>query len=174
MKYFSLSFKPEKVDYEFYYKDFKKGLLFNQMKKSLFSIIFLLTIFIFTSYGESTTLAFPVVFVFIASIFMPLVYSKKMSFFLLESRQLKKENVYDFYSDHIEIRIGADESSKCTTEKHLKMSGFTAVTESKTNFYFSYMNEKMMIIPKRVLNEETYGMIRNLIDNYFSNVYMTI
>ncbi len=174
MKYFSLSFKPDKIDYDFYYKDFRKGLLLNQLKKSLFSIIFIISLFVFTSSGENVTMVFPVVFIILASVFMPLLYSKKMSFFLLNSRQLKKENVYDFYSDHIEIRIGADESSTSTIEKHLKMSGFTAVTESKTNFYFSYMNEKMMIIPKRVLNEETYGMIRNLIDNYFSNVYMTI
>ena len=54
------------------------------------------------------------------------------------------------------------------------MNGFVSVAESKTNFYFSYMNERILIIPKRVLDGEKYGMIKNLIDNYFSNVYTTV
>ena len=36
------------------------------------------------------------------------------------------------------------------------------------------MNEKMLIIPKRVLDNEKYAMIKNLIENYFSDVYMTV
>lgn len=174
MKYFSLSFKPEKIDYDYYYKDFGKALLLNQFKRALFSLTFIIVMLIFFSASGTATYYVPISFIFIITTFMPIFYSKKMSYFLLDSRQMRKENLYDFYADHIEIKIREDETSKSTTEKHLKMSGFTSVTESKTNFYFSYMNEKMMIIPKRVLDEEKYGMIKNLIDNYFSNVYMAI
>ena len=174
MKYFSLSFKQEKIDYEYYYKDFGKALLFNQIKKSLLSMTFIIVMFFLFASSDTVGYYIPFSFIFIISLIMPLFYAKKMSYFLLDARQMKKMNTYDFYADHIEIHIPADETSKSTTEKHLKMKGFTAVTESKTNFYFSYMNEKTMIIPKRVLDEEKYGMIKNLIENYFSNVYMSI
>lgn len=174
MKYFSLSFRTEKTDYENYYKDFGKAMLLNQIKKSLLPMIFMIVMFFFLASSDTVNYYIPFAVILIISLFMPLFYAKKMSYFLLSARQMKRENVYDFYADHIEIRVPADEISRSTTEKHFKMKGFTAVTESRTNFYFSYMNQKTMIIPKRVLDEEKYTMIKNLIDNYFSNVYMSI
>ena len=174
MKYFSLSFTTEKQDYEFYYKDFGKGLAINQIRKSVLSAVFCLFMIAMLITGETLSYIVPVVFVFIVTCFMPLVYSKKISVSLLDSRSSRKLNRYDFYADHIEIHSLPDEKSASSTEKHLKMNGFTSVAESGTNFYFSYMNEKMLIIPKRVLDAEKYTMIKNLIDNYFSDVYMTV
>ena len=174
MKYFSLSFRTEKTDYENYYRDFGKAMLINQVKKSLIPMVIMIVLFVFLSSYDTMSYYIPFAFFLIISLFMPLFYSKKLSFFLLSSRQMKRENIFDFYADHIEIHVLPDESGRSTTEKHFKMKGFTAVTESKTNFYFSYMNERTMIIPKRVLDEEKYTMIKNLIENYFSNVYLSI
>ena len=174
MKYFSLAFNLQKIDYDFYYKDFRKALILNQLKRSLFTLIFVFVMFMLLITSELSTLMVTLIFILIVTVFIPLVYSRKLSLSLIESRNSKKENRYDFYADHIEIHISADETSKSTAEKHLKMNGFTTVAESRTNFYFSYMNEKMLIIPKRVLDEEKYGMIKNLIDNYFSSVYMKL
>lgn len=174
MKYFSLGFTLEKSDYDFYYKDFGKALLLNQVKRSSFTIIFVIVMFVMLMTTEMSEQIVTLIFILFVSVLAPLFYSRKLSLSLIDSRNSKKENRYDFYADHIEIHISADEKSKGTAEKHLKMNGFTTVAESKANFYFSYMNEKMLIIPKRVLDEEKYGMIKNLIDNYFSNVYMTL
>ena len=104
---------------------------------------------------------------------MPLVYSKRISIDSLLSKYSQNENRYDFYADHIEIHY-SDREGRMTIEKHLEMRGFTAVAESSSNFYFSYKNDRMLIIPKRILDEEKYGMIKNLIKNYFSDIYMAI
>lgn len=174
MKYFSLEFKVDKSDYKAYYKDFGKAILINQIKRSAITIVLMLVMLAMYMSVQTSSLLVTVVFMIIATVTMPLVYAKKLSFSLIESRNSKEANRYDFYADHIEIHVEADEKSKGSLEKHLKMNGFVSVAESKTNFYFSYMNEKMLIIPKRVLDEEKYAMIKNLIDNYFSNVYMSV
>lgn len=174
MKYFSLSFKTEKEDYELYYRDFGKGLIMNQLRKSVISAIFTLVMIVLLITNKTVSYIVPVTFVFIITCFMPLVFSKKISMNFLNTRNSKKENRYDFYADHIEIHTIDDGKSKESIEKHLKMNGFVSVAESGTNFYFFYMNEKMLLIPKRILDAEKYGMIKNLIDNYFSDVYMTV
>lgn len=174
MKYFSLSFKTEKTDYDCYYRDFGKALVINMLRKSVITAIFSLVLIAMLITGETVSYIVPVVFIFIINVFMPLVFSKKISTSLLDSRSSKRENRYDFYADHIEIHSESDEKSGTSSERHLKMNGFTSVSESSTNFYFSYMNERMLIIPKRVLDNEKYGMIKNLINNYFSDVYMTV
>ncbi len=174
MKYFSLVFNLKKEDYDAYYKEFGKVLLFNQLKRSAITLIFMAVMVAMYFSLQTAGLIATVVFIAFLSVVMPLIYSKKLSTSLLQSKSNKKLNSYDFYADHIEIHIDADETSKASTEKHLKMNGFVSVAESKTSFYFSYMNERILIIPKRVLDEEKYVMIKNLIDNYFSNVYMTI
>lgn len=174
MKYFSLSFKTEKTDYDCYYRDFGKALVINMLRKSVITAVFSLVLIAMLITGETVSYIVTVVFIFIINVFMPLVYSKKISTSLLDSRSSKRVNRYDFYADHIEIHSEADEKSGTSSERHHKMNGFTAVSESSTNFYFSYMNERMLIIPKRVLDNEKYGMIKNLINNYFSDVYMTV
>ena len=174
MKYFSLDFIVDKKDYQAYYRDFGKGLIFNQLKKSVPTIIFIIVMLMLNAGSEMASLFVVLAFVFIVSVIMPLSYSKKLSLSLLESRNSRKLNRYDFFADHIEIHVSANEKSEASAEKHLMMNGFTSVAESSVNFYFSYMNEKMLIIPKRVLDGEKYAMIKNLIDNYFSDVYMTV
>lgn len=174
MKYFSLDFTLNKGDYGAYYKDFGKAIFLNQVKRSAISIILMAVLLSINLTSERipeyiAALVF-LIFIYVA---MPVVYSKKLAVSLLNSRNNKRKTVYDFYADHIEVHID-DESSEASTEKHLKMNGFVSVAESKTNFYFSYMNERVLIIPKRVLDAEKYGMIKNLIENYFSNVYMSI
>lgn len=174
MKYFSLSFKTEKEDYKRYYSDFGKGLIFNQLKKSSFTIIFTIVMIAMCITTVSKDFLVPIAFIFFISCFMPLIYSRKISMNFLNTRNSQRINSYDFYADHIEIHSIDDGKSKESTERHLKMNGFVSVAESSTNFYFFYMNERMLLIPKRVLDEEEYNMIRNLIDNYFSKVYMTV
>lgn len=174
MKYFTLNFTVNKEDYDAYYKDFGKGLLVNQLKRSVATLVFIIIMVMLNMTTQTASLFVTLAFILIVSVIMPIVYSKKLSLSLIKSRNSRKENRYDFYADHIEVHVDSDETSKASVEKHLMMKGFTSVAESKTNFYFSYMNEKMLIIPKRVLDEEKYGMIKNLIDNYFSNVYMTV
>ena len=173
MKYFSLSYKPEKYDYQNYYRDFRKANLINQFKRTAFSIVFAVIITVLFFRSESIGFVIPIVFILFISFFMPLVYSKKISIDSLLSKYSQNENRYDFYADHIEIHY-SDSEGRLKIEKHLEMRGFTAVAESSSNFYFSYKNDRMLIIPKRILDEEKYGMIKNLIKNYFSDIYMAI
>jgi len=174
MKYFSLSFRLQKEDYAAYYKDFRKAQIVNLIKKSVFMAIFSMIILFTFVTADTLSYVIPVVSVFLVSVLFPYFYSKKISTSFYKSKQGRKEAIYDFYGDHIEIHINADENCRQTTEKHLKMNGFVSVAESEKCFYFSYMNARVLIIPKRVLDGEKYGMIKNLIDNYFSNVYMAV
>lgn len=174
MKYFSLNFSLIKKDYDAYYKDFGKALILNQLKRSAITLVLMAVLVAMYMSTQTAGLIVTVAFIGIVSVFMPIFYSKKLAVSLLNSRNNMKENIYDFYADHIEIHVNPNEISKSSTEKHLKMNGFVSVAESKACFYFSYMNERVLIIPKRVLDNEKYGMIKNLIDNYFSNVYMSI
>lgn len=174
MKYFSVSFRTEKSDLACYYKDFGKAQLVNLFKKSAVMGIFALIIMFVLLNSDTVSLIIPLATIFVISAVMPYVFSKEISYSLYSSKQASRINRYDFYADHIEIYSDADQFSASSCEKHLKMNGFTSVAEGSTNFYFSYMNEKMLIIPKRVLNEEQYGMIKNLIENYFSSVYTRI
>ena len=174
MKYFSLNFTMNKGDYDAYYKDFSKGLVFNQLKRSALTLVLMAVMAAMYVTSQSAGLIATVFFVALITVFMPLVYSKKLAVSLVNSKNNNKETRYDFYADHIEIHHIPDENSKASCEKHLKMNGFVSVAESKKNFYFSYMNEKVFIIPKRALDNEKYAMIKNLIENYFSNVYMSI
>lgn len=173
MKYFSLSFTVKKEDYNAYYKDFGKAFIFNQLKRSAITLILMAVLVAMYMTTQTAGLISTVVFITAVNVFMPIVYSKKLAVSLVNSRNNRKENRYDFYADHIEIHIN-DENGRTSTEKHLKMNGFVSVAESKSGFYFSYMNERVLIIPKRVLDNEKYGMIKNLIENYFSNVYIAV
>ncbi len=174
MKYFSLSFRLQKEDYSAYYKDFRKGHILNELKRSVFMAIFSVFVLVSVVTAETPSYIIPVISVFAVSVFLPIYFSRKVSTSFYNSKQGSKEARYDFFADHIEIHIGSTESCRQTSEKHLKMRGFTQIIESRSNFYFSYMNEKMLIIPKRILNEETYSMIKNMIENYFSKVYLSI
>lgn len=173
MKYFSLNLNLNRSDYDAYYKDFGKGLVFNQLRRCAIMLVLMAVLVAMYITSQTAGLISTVLFIAIVNIFIPIVYSKKLAVSLLNSRNNKRKNIYDFYADHIEIHV-TDENSKASSEKHLKMNGIVSVAESKSHFYFSYMNEKVLIIPKRVLDGEKYGMIKNLIENYFSNVYMTI
>ena len=174
MKYFSLDFNLQKQDYDAYYKDFGKGLVFNQLRRSLITLVFMVLLVVMYMSVQTAGIISTVAFIALITVLMPIFYSKKLAVSLLNSRSSSRKNRYDFYADHIEIHIDADENSKASTEKHLKMNGFVSVAESEKCFYFSYMNERVLIIPKRVLDGEKYAMIKNLIDNYFSSVYMSI
>lgn len=174
MKYFSLEFNLKKQDYDAYYREFGKGLFVNQVKRSAITLVLMAVMAGIYFSMETAGFLATVLFVGALVVVMPLAYAKKLSTSLLQAKSNMKANRYDFFADHIEIHIDPDENSKASTEKHLKMNGFVSVAESKTNFYFSYMNERILIIPKRVLDNEKYGMIKNLIDNYFSGVYITV
>lgn len=174
MKYFSLNFKIEKEDHKSYYRDFRKASIATALRGSIFMAI--LSVFIlFTSISNNMiAVVVPVVMFFLITLIYPLIYGKKISASLFESKLSGRNNIYDFYADHIEVHSLPDERSKSYSVRHLKMNGIVGVRESSTNFYFFYMNEKVLIIPKRVLDEEKYQMLKNMIENYFSNVYMTI
>ena len=174
MRYFSLSFNLIKEDYDAYYREFRKVNLLNQLKRSFIVLAFMAVLAAMYFSLENADIILTVIVIGAVTVIMPLVNSKRLSTSLLQSRNNKKPNRYDFFADHIEIHVDADQKSKASTEKHLKMNGFVSVAESKTSFYFSYMNERILIIPKRVLDEEKCGMIKNLIDNYFSSVYISI
>ncbi len=174
MKYFSLSFKTEKSDYAEFYRDFLKSNSLVYFKRTAFLMFITVLFALFFVTRDSLVLLIPLFLIPLVDVIMSLVYSRKISMSLYQSAQNRKVGVYDFYADHIEIHFQADELSKGTMQKHLKMSGFTAVKESESNFYFSYMNEKILIIPKRSLDEEKYTMVKNLIENYFSDVYVKI
>ena len=80
----------------------------------------------------------------------------------------------DFYDNHIVISYEGNENVKSHSEKHYGFKMIQNILESNENIYFAFNDNSLLIIPKAVLDNERYTMIGNLIENYFSNVYMTI
>ncbi len=175
MKYFSFDYRLFKEDYKNYYKDFRKINFMIILRKALIPALFLVFISFFILNSKSDKMIYVTFFAFlIISAFFPHYYSKKISMSLVNSKHGQKEVRLDFYGDHIEIHVPEADGCRCTSQRHLKLNGFTMVAESESSFYFSYMNEKMLIIPKRAINEEIYQKLKNLINNYFGNIYMTV
>lgn len=169
MKYFSVSFLPEKQDVN--KKAILISILFGDMKSKMLSRLIFICIFIcFGFFMEQYELIY---YSFLSFILIP-----KIAEIITVFSQIKKSNeclmarrpiTVDFYADHIVYSFGSTERFKGSFERHYAFSDVTGVVDSTGSLAFSFGERDSVIIPKRALNNESSQMIGNLIENLFKN-----
>jgi len=170
MKYFSVSFSLTAEDYSSYSKSGMKATSLLRLRKMLIPVI----IFVIMGFIEKT--AFMILpLLFITSVVVPYILDKEyISSLYNKSLILKKPINVDFYENHFVVSTKADEFSKSSSEKHYSFEWVISVMENSDYFFFIFKTNNILIIPKRVLSPEQYGMIKNLIDNLFGKIYKAI
>ncbi len=170
MKYFSVSFNLTNEDYSVYSKSSMKSAAVMRLKRGMIPIV----IFACLGFVEKTALLFLPLLI-MTSLVVPYIIDREYIASLHKnSRLYKKAMTVDFYDNHFVVSTKADEFSKSSSEKHYGFDTVAAVTEAQGYFYFLFKTNNILIIPKRILDEEKYSMVKNLIDNLFSKIYRMI
>lgn len=171
MKYFSVSFLPEK-------KDVPKQSVIPDIKSFMnpaFFIRLMITLLFsgFMWYASDESAA---IFMFISFMIAPIVanniyyfsYMKSIFTSKLTTRQVN----IDFYADHLVYILSPDSNYKGKNERHFGFDRVVNVFEFPNAFIFAFKDEGGVNIPKRALNEEQTDMIYNLIDNMFKDKFV--
>ncbi|MBQ3137406.1 MAG: hypothetical protein IJB74_08005 [Clostridia bacterium] len=169
MKYFSVSFLPEKEDTN--KKAILISILFGDEKKNLPVKLFVLCSFIaFSFFMKQYELIY---YAFISLIVIPKIANIITVFSQIKSSNkllmMKRPITVDFYGDHIVHIMGSTERFKGSFERHFPFSDVKAVIDSKLSLSFDFGEKGSVLIPKRALNSESIRMINNLIENLFKN-----
>ena len=169
MKYFSVSFLPEKKDVN--KKAIFISILFSDNKNKLLSKLLFICAFICIGFFmEQYELIY---YAFLSFILIP-----KIADIITVFSQVKKSNeshlarrpiTVDFYGDHLVYSFGCTERFKGSFEKHYAFRNVTGVIESINSIAFSFGEKESVVIPKRALSDENRQMIDNLIENLFKN-----
>lgn len=174
MKYFSVSFSPEKSDVN--KKAILISILFGDMKDKMLSKLLIICGFI--CFGFFVSQYELIYYAFLSFIFIP-----KIASVITVLSQIKISNesflacrpvTVDFYGDHIVYSFGSTESFRGNFERHYAFSEVTNVIESSNSVAFSFGEKDSVVIPKRALNEESAQMIKNLIENLFKNKFIRV
>ncbi len=169
MKYFSVSFIPEKEDTN--KKAILISILFGDIKNKLPVKLFILCSFIaFSFFMKQYELIY---YALITLIVIPKLVSIITVLSQIRSSNelfmMKRPITVDFYGDHIVHIMGSTERFKGSFERHFPFSDVKAVIDSKLSLAFDFGEKGSVLIPKRALNSENSQMINNLIENLFKN-----
>ncbi len=169
MKYFSVSFLPEKKDVN--KKAILISILFGDAKnKMLTKLLFMCAFICIGFFMDQYELIY---YAFLSFIVIPKIAGVITVFSQIkqnnESQLARRPVTVDFYGDHIVYSFGSTERFKGNFEKHYAFKDVTGVIESISSLAFSFGENDTVIIPKRVLNNENSQMINNLIENLFKN-----
>ncbi len=169
MKFFSVSFNPEKKDVN--KKAILLSIIFGNDKKQLLPKLFIICGFI--CFGFFMSQYELIYYAFLSLIAIPKIVAAILVFSQIrtnnESMLAQRLVTVDFYSDHIVYIFGSTERFKGNFEKHYAFSDVTSVIDSISSFAFSFGENDAVIITKRVLSDENSQMINNLIENLFKN-----
>ncbi|MBE6774946.1 MAG: hypothetical protein E7543_02015 [Ruminococcaceae bacterium] len=169
MKFFSVSFLPEKQDIN--RKAILISILFGDMKSKMLSRMIIICMFI--CFGFLMSQYELIYYAFLSFIVIP-----KISELITVFSQIKKNNeshmarrpvTVDFFGDHIIYRFGSTERFRGSFEKHYAFRDVTGVVDSKGALAFSFGERDSVVIPKRALTDESRQMINNLIENLFKS-----
>ncbi len=175
MKHFSLEYYLTPEDFKIYKRLLIKNLLLAKLKPMLFAFIFIIGFFVITSANSDYQAIAVYILAFAISITAYLTVSTGQTKEMEEKSYLLKKKLYvDFYADHFVVNTHPDEFSKSYSEKHYGFDKVFSAVEAEGYFYFTFTTNNILIIPKRALTEEQYGMIKNLIDNLFGKIYKAI
>ncbi len=175
MKHFSLEYYLTPEDFKIYKKLARKSVIASKLKNLIFAII-LIAVFSGFVIVDSDFVSVPMyLMIFAISVTAYLTVSTGETKEMEEKSLLLKKKMYvDFYSDHFVVNTHPDEFSKSYSEKHYGFDKVMSAVETEGYFYFTFTTNNILIIPKRALTGEQYGMIKNLIENLFADKYRMI
>ena len=170
MKLLSLSFVPVPEDFISYSKKAEPALFSMRLKRGVvpFGIMFAGGFF-FGIYFSILALS-----LFAISNVVPFILNREYMKKQLSSRIIKRPVAIDFYDDHIVQTFLPDESFRGTNEKHFGLRSVAGVVESDEYIWFLTKAANVINIPKRILDDEKYGAVKNIIENYFSGIYTKV
>lgn len=170
MKHISLDFTPTAEDSISYAKKAEPALFSLRIKRMMLPfVIMMIAGLIFDLYLSILSFSF----FLIASLAPAMInreYIKKQN----KSEFILRPVTVDFYEDHIVYIYNPNEKFKGRGEKHFGMKAIGGVVESEDYIWFLTKAGSIINIPKRILQQEQYDMLRNLISNLFSDRYQKI
>ncbi len=175
MKHFSLEYYLTPEDFKVYKKLLIKSLLSAKLRPMLFAFILVIGFSVITTVNSDYQAIAIYIMAFAISVTAYLTVSTGQTKEMEEKSLLLKKKMYvDFYSDHFVVNTHPDGVSKSYSEKHYGFDKVITVVESEGYIYFTFSTNNILIIPKRALTGEQYGMIKNLIENLFADKYRRI
>ncbi len=170
MKHISISYTPTAEDYISYSKKAEPALFYMRIKRMMLPFaIMMIAGFFFDIYLSILSFSF-----FLISNLAPAMLNREYVKKQEKSKFTKRPVTVDFYEDHIVYSYNPDENFKGRGERHYGFKAINGVVESEEYIYFLTKAANIINIPKRVLQQEEYDMLKNLIDNLFSNKYQKI
>ena len=175
MKHFSLEYYLTPEDLKSYKKLLIKSVLLAKLKPMILPILIAVAFSVYTAVDSGFQSLPTFLLLFAISLTAYLTVSTGQTKEMEEKSYLLKKKLYvDFYADHFVVNTHPDEFSKSYSEKHYGFDKVFSAVEAEGYFYFTFTTNNILIIPKRALTAEQYGMIMNLIENLFANKYRKI
>ncbi|MBR3816381.1 MAG: hypothetical protein IKJ27_06620 [Clostridia bacterium] len=170
MKYLSLSYTPTPEDFVSYANKSEGAVFALRAKRMIipFGIIAVAGL-LFDVYYAIIALSF-----FICATLVPAIINREYIRKQKDSQFILRPMCLDFYDDHIVQTFLPGGRFKGKNEKHFGFKAIAGVIESEEYIWFLTKAASIITIPKRELDEEKYGMIKNLIENCFSGIYTTV
>ena len=170
MKYFSLSYRLSCDDYKEYDKLYNRDYVRLRFKRLI--PLYIVPVIICSFFDLQTAIIVGIMAVF--SFILPFLGNREFSKLRAESSLFKREQTVEFYDNHIVTRLIPDGKFRSETEKHYGFDKVNRILESETNFYFTFTDNALLVIPKKYTSQDEYTMIKNLIENLFRNKYLFI
>lgn len=170
MKYLSLSYTPTPEDFVSYANKSEGAVFALRAKRMIipFGIIAVAGL-LFDVYYAIIALSF-----FICATLVPAIINREYIRKQKDSQFILRPVIIDFYEDHIVQSFLPGGRFKGRNEKHFGFKAIAGVIESEEYIWFLTKAASLINIPKRILSEEQYGMLRNLTDNLFADKYQKI
>lgn len=171
MKYFSVKMRLSKEDYKQYDKIYFTDSLKISFKRIGFIFFIGAIIYAFLDlYLAVSAFAYGLVVMLVPLLVNREFISKTRD----KSEMFSREMTVEFYDNHLRLMLLPDEKHRSYNEKHYGFDTITKILESNENFYFTFKDNTMLLIPKRFMDKEGFEMTKNLIANLFINKYQFI
>lgn len=171
MKYFSVCYKLQEKDFQNYNKVLLKAVFASKSKVIILPIFIIVAMLVLLNQSDPYSMLL-MIFYIPVYIFMSVILNKEFYKTIFKRSKMLKRNVtVEFYDNHIEEKYLPDEFSSSQIEKHYSFKDILSIIEAKENIFIMLSDNSMINIPKRSLNDENYTMIKNMINNLFSNKY---
>lgn len=166
----NLRFRLEEEDYINFNKvTMRKG-------SNLITIIFILNLFfllylnIKDNKSVSVSIVCAIIVVFVLLILRPFLVKSELKKAIRNHFLLRTETTVEFYQDHIVEKNEGGETN-IRFESHFPLEAIKKIIETNDLYLFFISPIEAIILPKRVMGEEDFIKMNNLITNLFSNRY---
>ena len=171
MKYFSVSFIPQKDDVP--KQKFPLDLSLLQNPATVMRLFITIGFTAVMWFMGDTSVA---LFMLVSFLVMPFVANSIYRYSFISSthkgKMIKRPVTVEFYADHLVYVLESDFNYKGIFQRHYGFDSLQQIYDFPGVFIFLFKNEGGVTIPKRAMNEDQISMVYNLVDNLFKNKYI--